>query len=204
MYGTSPNSWFLKPTYTLVAYHFVSLCMYIVNQAVWSISSLKKKKQREMHIPYGEMWLSYWHGKAFCVYTNLTGHFQYWDCRFPSALLQRTHLGQTALAALYLRDVWVRSQSSSFYPSPSTFYSWLSSFCFAQTGEVGLSKASSCVLGEQVKEQRWRQRDAPRELSTHFTCTVTARLESPSNLGQGRHQLLKIHKTIAEINIFLF
>lgn len=47
--------------------------------------------------------------------------------------------------------------------------------------------------------------DAPRELSAHYTCTVTARQAGePSNPGQAGDKLLRIHKTIAGINILLF
>lgn len=174
----------------------LSLCIYVrVYSEPSSVIHIKFEKRRNnvkciYHM--GKCDLVTYMGKPFCVCTNLTGHYQYWDCHFTSALLQRTHLGQATLAALSVRDVWVRSQSSSFYPSPSTFYSWLSSFCFAQTGEVGLSKASSCVLGGQVKEQRWRQRDALQELSMHFTCTVTARQAGePEQPGPGQASIIE-------------
>lgn len=122
--------------------------------------------------------------KPFCVCTNLSEYYHTGTVISPLPSCQRTHLGQTTFAALCVRGVRVHSHSP-FHPSPSTFHSWLSSLCFAQTGEVGCQKHHVVLLGS----------GSGRQLSTHYTGTV---------LGQGRDSLLKIHKTIAEINIFPF
>lgn len=143
-------------------------------------------------IYHGEMWLSYWHGQTFlCVYkphwTLPVLGLSFHHCPPPKDSPWPSH------TCSFICKGCLGTQSFSFLPFTEHLSFLALQFCFAQTGEVGLSKASSCALGERVREGHcgsWAR-------ITHAQ-SQPARLESPAAWDS----LLMIHKTIAEINIF--
>lgn len=150
--------------------------------------------------------------KSFCVCTNLTEHYQqgqHQDCNFTAALLPGDSPWPNYTCSFACKGCLGTFSVILFFPlHQAPFIPGSPVSALHRQVRQACQKHQVVFLGSGSRRSRGSSRTCCGRRGSWARITHAqsqpGRLESPWNLCQVGDKLLKIHKTIAEINILLF